>query len=67
VSAVLAAHAANPHTKLLFFCSPNNPTANLLDRDDILYIANALFGKAIIVVGAHRGSVAQKRADGDGA
>jgi histidinol-phosphate aminotransferase len=50
VSAILAAHAANPHTKILFFCSPNNPTANLLDRDDILYIANALFGKAIIVV-----------------
>jgi histidinol-phosphate aminotransferase len=50
VSAVLAAHAANPHTKILFFCSPNNPTANLLDRDDILYIANALLGKAIVVV-----------------
>jgi histidinol-phosphate aminotransferase len=50
VSAVLAAHAANPHIKLLFFCSPNNPTANLLDRDDILRIADALLGKAIIVV-----------------
>jgi histidinol-phosphate aminotransferase len=49
-SAVLAAHAANPHTKILFFCSPNNPTANLLDRNDILRIANALLGKAIIVV-----------------
>src|ERR1700722_3741081 len=50
VSAVFAAHTANPHTKILFFCSPNNPTANLLDRDGILRIANALFGKAIIVV-----------------
>lgn len=50
VDAVLAAHAANPHTKILFFCSPNNPTANLLDRYDILHIANALLGKAIIVV-----------------
>jgi len=50
VSAVLAAHAANPHTRILFLCSPNNPTANLLDRDDILRIANTLFGKAIIVV-----------------
>jgi histidinol-phosphate aminotransferase len=49
-SAVLAAHAAHPHTKILFFCSPNNPTANLLDRDDILSIANTLFGKAIIVI-----------------
>jgi histidinol-phosphate aminotransferase len=50
VSAVLAAHEANPQTKILFFCSPNNPTANLLDRDGILHIANALFGKAIVVV-----------------
>ena len=50
VSAVLAAHAANPHAKILFFCSPNNPTANLLDRDDILRIADTLFGKAVIVV-----------------
>ena len=50
VTAVLAAHAANPHTKILFLCSPNNPTANLLDRDDILRIATTLFGKAIIVV-----------------
>jgi histidinol-phosphate aminotransferase len=50
VSAVLAAHVANPQIKLLFFCSPNNPTGNLLDRDDILRIADVLFGKAIIVV-----------------
>jgi histidinol-phosphate aminotransferase len=50
VPGVLAAHAAHPRTKILFFCSPNNPTANLLDRDDILQIANALFGQAIVVV-----------------
>jgi histidinol-phosphate aminotransferase len=50
VNAVLAAHADNPHIKLLFFCSPNNPTGNLLDRDDILRIADALFGKVIVVV-----------------
>jgi histidinol-phosphate aminotransferase len=50
VGAVLTAHAANPHTKILFFCSPNNPTANLLDREDILRIANTVFGTAIVVV-----------------
>jgi histidinol-phosphate aminotransferase len=50
VPSVLAAHAARPRTKILFFCSPNNPTANLLNGDDILRIANVLFGQAIVVV-----------------
>ncbi|MGW4843002.1 histidinol-phosphate transaminase [Nocardia brasiliensis] len=50
VSGILRAHAGNPRTKLLFFCSPNNPTANLLNRADILYIATKLFGSAIVVV-----------------
>jgi histidinol-phosphate aminotransferase len=27
--------AANRHTKLIFLCSPNNPTGNLLNRDEI--------------------------------
>ncbi|MGW4843010.1 aminotransferase class I/II-fold pyridoxal phosphate-dependent enzyme [Nocardia brasiliensis] len=47
---ILAVHEANPRTKLMFFCSPNDPTANLLDRRDILQIATALFGKVIVVV-----------------
>ncbi|AFU02688.1 aminotransferase class I/II-fold pyridoxal phosphate-dependent enzyme [Nocardia brasiliensis] len=47
---VLAMHAANPQTKLLFLCSPNDPTSNLLEREDILRIATELFGTAIIVV-----------------
>lgn len=28
--------ARNKRTKILFICSPNNPTANLLDREDII-------------------------------
>ena len=30
--------AANERTKLIFLCSPNNPTGNLLDRDEIYTI-----------------------------
>ncbi|WP_280395628.1 aminotransferase class I/II-fold pyridoxal phosphate-dependent enzyme [Nocardia brasiliensis] len=50
VPGILAAYDANPQTKVVFFCSPNNPTANLLNRGDILRIASALLGKAIVVV-----------------
>ena len=28
----------DPHTKILFLCSPNNPTGNLLSPDDLSYI-----------------------------
>jgi histidinol-phosphate aminotransferase len=34
VDGILAAHAANPNAKLVFVCSPNNPTGHLLARDD---------------------------------
>jgi len=30
--------ACDPHTKLIFLCSPNNPTGNSLDTDQILRI-----------------------------
>jgi histidinol-phosphate aminotransferase len=36
--------------KLVFLCSPNNPTGNLLSDDSILRLAYALRGKAIVVV-----------------
>jgi histidinol-phosphate aminotransferase len=36
--------------KLVFLCSPNNPTGNLLSDDSILRLARALEGKAIVVV-----------------
>lgn len=37
-------------TKLIFLCSPNNPTGNLLKREEILLLAEKLTNKAMIVV-----------------
>jgi len=39
-----------PGTKVLFFCSPNNPTGNLLDADVIKRVCSRLSGRALIVV-----------------
>jgi histidinol-phosphate aminotransferase len=36
--------------KLVFLCSPNNPTGNLLDASAILEVADALAGRALVVV-----------------
>jgi len=36
--------------KIVFLCSPNNPTGNLLDRKLIVGIARALAGRALVVV-----------------
>ena len=38
--AVLA--AVNEHTKLIFLCSPNNPTSNSLDREGLLKIIDGV-------------------------
>jgi histidinol-phosphate aminotransferase len=39
-----------PDVKLVFLCSPNNPTGNLLDEQAIVRIAARLAGRAIVVV-----------------
>lgn len=39
-----------PNVKLVFLCSPNNPTGNLLDEQAILRLAGKLAGRAVIVV-----------------
>jgi histidinol-phosphate aminotransferase len=39
-----------PNIKLIFLCSPNNPTGNLLAVSDILTICKQLEGKAIVIV-----------------
>lgn len=39
-----------PAVKLVFLCSPNNPTGNLLDEEVILRITARLAGRAIVVV-----------------
>ncbi|MGH8170061.1 MAG: histidinol-phosphate transaminase [Steroidobacteraceae bacterium] len=36
--------------KLVFLCSPNNPTGNLLDEDAILRIARQLAGRALVII-----------------
>jgi histidinol-phosphate aminotransferase len=36
--------------KLVFVCSPNNPTGNLLSADSVLALTRALQGRAIVVV-----------------
>jgi histidinol-phosphate aminotransferase len=42
--------AWNPTVKLVYLCSPNNPTANLLSPAAIEQVIAALAGKAIVVV-----------------
>lgn len=40
----------NPNVKILFLCSPNNPTGNLLNKTDILSLCEKLKYQSIIVV-----------------
>lgn len=46
--AVLA--AVTPSVKLLFLCSPNNPTGSLVPRDTIERLASALADHALVIV-----------------
>lgn len=38
------------NTKMVFVCSPNNPTANLMDREAVTGLCRALAGRALVVV-----------------
>jgi histidinol-phosphate aminotransferase len=40
--------AIDDHTKLIFLCSPNNPTGNSLLREDVEMILNNYFGLVVI-------------------
>ncbi len=42
--------AWTPAVKIIFLCSPNNPTGNLLDQADIVYLCQQLQDKCIVVV-----------------
>jgi histidinol-phosphate aminotransferase len=42
--------AWQPNIKLVYLCSPNNPTANLLDTAALEELCKALDGKAIVVI-----------------
>jgi histidinol-phosphate aminotransferase len=39
-----------PNVKLVFLCSPNNPTGNLLSEDAIVSLTRTLEGRAVVVV-----------------
>lgn len=39
-----------PAVKIIFLCSPNNPTGNLLQQDDILHLCKTFANKSIVVV-----------------
>jgi histidinol-phosphate aminotransferase len=39
-----------PRVKLVFLCSPNNPTGNPMDRTAVLRLVQALAGRALVVV-----------------
>jgi histidinol-phosphate aminotransferase len=40
--------AVDDHTKMIFLCSPNNPTGNSLNRADVEVILNNYFGLVVI-------------------
>jgi histidinol-phosphate aminotransferase len=42
--------AWRPTLKLVYLCSPNNPTANLLDTAAVEYVCRTLDGKSIVVI-----------------
>lgn len=50
VDAVAA--AVDDSTRIVFVCSPNNPTGTVIDPDDLATLAGALEGRALLVVDA---------------
>jgi histidinol-phosphate aminotransferase len=42
--------AVTPGVKLVFLCSPNNPTGGLLDRTAVMSVVKALAGRAVVVI-----------------
>jgi histidinol-phosphate aminotransferase len=42
--------ACDANTRLVFLCSPNNPTGNAMDPAAVLQLVEALSGKALVVV-----------------
>ncbi|MGL4983774.1 MAG: aminotransferase class I/II-fold pyridoxal phosphate-dependent enzyme, partial [Plesiomonas sp.] len=45
-----AIHAALDQVKVVFVCSPNNPTGNLLQQQDLHALLQLTAGKAIVVI-----------------
>ena len=42
--------AAGRQARIVFLCSPNNPTGNLLDEDAMLRVCSGLAGQALVIV-----------------
>ena len=41
-------NAVDDHTKMIFLCSPNNPTGNAIHREDVEAVLNNYFGIVVI-------------------
>jgi histidinol-phosphate aminotransferase len=50
VPAILETHASDGHIKMMMVASPNNPTANLLRREDLVSLARAFAGASMLLV-----------------
>ena len=50
LDAAAVLQAVTPDVKLVFLCSPNNPTGGLLNRAAVLSLVRSLTGRAVVVV-----------------
>jgi histidinol-phosphate aminotransferase len=50
LDAAAVLEAVVPEVKLVFLCSPNNPTGGLLDRTAVMSLVRTLAGRAVVVV-----------------
>jgi len=50
LDAAAVLQAVTPEVKLVFLCSPNNPTGGLLERSAVLSLVQSLAGRAVVVV-----------------
>jgi len=50
LDAAAVLQAVTPDVKLVFLCSPNNPTGGLLNRAAVLSLVRSLAGRAVVVV-----------------
>ena len=50
LDAAAALKAVTPDVKLVFLCSPNNPTGGLLDRASVMSVVNVLAARAVVVI-----------------
>jgi histidinol-phosphate aminotransferase len=50
VAGMIAAQAEDPRIKLVFVCSPNNPLGMLMAAEDVIRLADELFGRSLVLV-----------------